>query len=550
MTVLRCIVFSLFALSVASVPAIASDKYSGTPTARVELETGKVASQSGDWGKAAAAYKRATEIDPNFADAHDQYMYARLRVAIGDISKLSSESEAEKADQLERVKKMNEAVTKEYEDLTQQHPDMPIYRWALAQRYNESNPGLQEKYCKEALAMDPAFAPGYSCIAAVAFLRADTETIVQSYRKLIELEPDKREVWRQLQYAVKNSPEQYKEVTDEIVKNFPGTNEAAQALTTYAKSLPESEALPRLEEIVTKYPPRKFPASSKAGDLMFDIYDHTDPAKSAAFAHQMLSELPDDKYWKKMAAYADSMANAQSKVEANEGAPALAILKDVKVPTSIFDKTRLELLTAKAQAVSGNPETAYSDLLKVFAKEPEHALQDALYKYGKILGKSESAVDGEVWNLRSSNATPAIPFTLESFLDGKKVSLSDYKGKVVLLDFWYPNCGPCMGAMPYLQDLYSKYKDSGLVYLGVNGIEGQADFVMPMVKKRGWGFIPLRGDKKFTADVYKVRGYPSTFLIGADGRVYFKPFTYDQHQHDITDLQIQALLDEAKQRAN
>ncbi|MGH9522678.1 MAG: TlpA family protein disulfide reductase, partial [Terriglobales bacterium] len=215
-------------------------------------------------------------------------------------------------------------------------------------------------------------------------------------------------------------------------------------------------------------------------------------------------------------------------------------------PSFAFDKTRLQLLTAKAQDLAGKTETAYSDLLKTFAAAPVREVQAALYEYGKKLGKTESTVDAEVWDTRSANAKPAIPFTIESFINGKKVSLDDFKGKVVLVDFWYPNCGPCMRSFPYLQDLYLKYKDSGLVFLGVNGFEEQAPFVMPLVKSRGWGFIPLKGDIKFCTDVYKVRAFPATFLIGADGKVYFRPDTFDQRQHDIADMQIQALLAAAK----
>jgi thiol-disulfide isomerase/thioredoxin len=165
-----------------------------------------------------------------------------------------------------------------------------------------------------------------------------------------------------------------------------------------------------------------------------------------------------------------------------------------------------------------------------------------LYQYGNKLGKSDKSVDDEVWNLRSANAKPAIPLSLESFIDGKKVSLDDFKGKIVLLDFWYPSCGPCLRAMPYMQELWSRYKSSGLVFLAVNGMEGEANFVMPLVKSRGWGFVPLKGSEKWCSDVYQVTGFPSTFLIGADGKVYFRPHTYDQEQHDIAEMEIKALL--------
>ncbi|HEY3928276.1 MAG TPA: TlpA disulfide reductase family protein [Candidatus Koribacter sp.] len=544
----RFLALLLLAVSSVSVVAMASDKYSGTPAAKAEFEKGKVALESQNWEKAAAAFKKATEIDPNYADAHDQYMLARENAAIGDFKIFSTGTEEEKKKMRERTKKVGEEITQEYEDLVKQHPDMPIYKWALAQRYDESNPELQGKYCKEALAQDPDFGPGYSCVGSVASLGGDNATAMQSYRKLVELQPDNKESWRLLQWTASHGdPQQYKAITDEIVQKFPDSDTAVEALMKYTKSLPQDEQIAQFEEIVAKYPPKKVPASAKAAEELFARYDSSDPAKAAAFAHKVQAEIPDDKDWKKHVEYADGMANAEAKIKANDGAGALAILKNVKVPTYIFNKTRLELLQAKANDISGKTADAYADLLKVFAATPERDLQGPLYDYGKKLGKSDSAIDGEVWKARADASKPEIPFTLDSFVDGKKVSLADYKGKVVLIDFWYPNCGPCMNAMPYLEDLYNKYKDSGLVFLGINGFEEQAAFVMPLVKARGWGFLPLKGDKKFCEDVYKVRGFPSTFLIGADGRVYFKPFTYDHHQEEIADMQIQALLAAAKQ---
>ncbi len=58
-----------------------------------------------------------------------------------------------------------------------------------------------------------------------------------------------------------------------------------------------------------------------------------------------------------------------------------------------------------------------------------------------------------------------LDFTLSS-IDGEKVSLSDYKGKVVIVDFWATWCGPCRRSIPHLVGLYEKYKNRGLVILG------------------------------------------------------------------------------------
>lgn len=542
MALSRPVLFTLLVIVMMPGPLTAGDKYSGSTAARAEFDKGKVASQSEDWKAAVAAYKKAIQLDPNFADAYQEYMLARALLTMGDMSGWDNQSKAEQKKKGERTKRDGDNLTKEYQNLIRRHPNMPIYRWALAQQYAESDPKLQEKYCAEAIEIDASFGPGYECIAAVAGLRGDTSAAAKALRKDIELNPENTELLLRLQREVRSEPRQFEEVTQEVVSKFPASDTAVEALSTYADTLPQAEQITKLEELVANYPPRKFHSASESANRLFSLYDGTDPGKATDFAHKMLSEMPADKEWKSKATYVESMAAAEAKIAANDGSGALALLKDVKVPGYALDPTRLQLLKAKAQDLAGNPLTAYTDLLKIFADRPVREVQPVLYQYGKKLGKSESTVNEELRNTRRSTAKPATAFSLESFIDGKKVSLDDLKGKVVILDFWFPNCGPCMQSMPYLQALWTKYKDSGLVFLGVNAVEGQADFVMPVVKSNKWGMIPLRGTTEWCSNVYKVRAYPSTFLIGADGRLYFRPHVDDSHEYEIAEMQIEALL--------
>ncbi|MGH9644015.1 MAG: tetratricopeptide repeat protein, partial [Terriglobales bacterium] len=315
---LRSALLSLLALLMFSTFLMAADKYSGTPAARGEFEKGKAAMQSGEWEKALGAYNRAVELDPNFAEAYLQLSSVRKLRAIGDLSGFGKMSDDERKKVGARVKESDIADTKKYEELVRQHPDKPIYRWVLAKQYSEDNPELEEKLCKEAVALDSEFGPAYSCIAAVANLRGDTQTAVQAYRKLVALDPGKTEEWLHLQRAANGDSPEYKAVTEEIVNKFPNTDTAVQALSYYAETLPEAEQVTKYEEIVAKYPPKKFRAAAGAAERLFSFYDNTDPAKADAFAHKMLNDLPGNKAWKKYVDYADGMAAAETKIAAND----------------------------------------------------------------------------------------------------------------------------------------------------------------------------------------------------------------------------------------
>ncbi|MBC7834818.1 MAG: TlpA family protein disulfide reductase [Phycisphaerales bacterium] len=102
--------------------------------------------------------------------------------------------------------------------------------------------------------------------------------------------------------------------------------------------------------------------------------------------------------------------------------------------------------------------------------------------------------------------------------EGSPHKLSDYKGKVVVLDFWATWCGPCVKAMPSVQRLHEKYKDKGVKVFGVNTWEkGDAPKFM---KDKGFTYgLLMKGDD--VAKAYGVNGIPTFYVIGHDGKVVF-----------------------------
>ncbi|MBI4636671.1 MAG: TlpA family protein disulfide reductase [Candidatus Rokubacteria bacterium] len=118
--------------------------------------------------------------------------------------------------------------------------------------------------------------------------------------------------------------------------------------------------------------------------------------------------------------------------------------------------------------------------------------------------------------IRPSRATAATDFTVPG-LTGQTLRLSDFKGKVVLLNFWATWCPPCKEEMPSMERLYRRYKDKGFTILAVSIDSGSAAPVAAFVKKFGLTF-PIGLDPEFAvANLYTVRALPSTFLIDRSG---------------------------------
>jgi len=103
--------------------------------------------------------------------------------------------------------------------------------------------------------------------------------------------------------------------------------------------------------------------------------------------------------------------------------------------------------------------------------------------------------------------------------EGKLVHLSDYRGKVVILDFWATWCGPCRIEIPWFMDLQRKNKDRGFEVLGVAMDDEGWEVVKPFVAELGVNYRVLIGDD-LTAQMYGgVDALPTTFLIDKSGKV-------------------------------
>ena len=101
---------------------------------------------------------------------------------------------------------------------------------------------------------------------------------------------------------------------------------------------------------------------------------------------------------------------------------------------------------------------------------------------------------------------------------GEMVKLSDYRGKVVVLDFWATWCPPCKKAMPHLQEIHEEFASEDVVVLGVSVDANSEKVVQPFVDKHGYSFTMLLNGQRIAPD-YKVSGIPATFILDPDGKV-------------------------------
>lgn len=110
-------------------------------------------------------------------------------------------------------------------------------------------------------------------------------------------------------------------------------------------------------------------------------------------------------------------------------------------------------------------------------------------------------------------------FSLES-LAGGTVSLSDYAGKRVVLNFWATWCTPCEVEMPTLENLWVRYRERGLVVVGVSVDRGgPRSLIEPFVRGKKLTFPILLDPDMRTAEAWRVTAIPATFLVKPNGEV-------------------------------
>ncbi len=124
-------------------------------------------------------------------------------------------------------------------------------------------------------------------------------------------------------------------------------------------------------------------------------------------------------------------------------------------------------------------------------------------------------VERERINLGPGDLPP--DFALED-TDGIRHALSEYRGKLVILNFWAKWCVPCVEEMPALEKLYSDLKTSGVIVLAV-GLDDPRASLKEFQKKLGLTYPVLVDEVGKTRKLYGLTGVPETFIIGRDGRL-------------------------------
>lgn len=235
-----------------------------------------------------------------------------------------------------------------------------------------------------------------------------------------------------------------------------------------------------------------------------------------------------------------------------------------------------EGITAFEKVIKEYPEARYVercllDLGLAHDKLGNHNAADKAYqklidhpKYGsrsqakfakKILEQDRTERKGELpkppgasMNPREWIGKPALDFQVTD-LKGEALSLEEYRGQVVLLDFWATWCPPCIAEIPNVKKTYEKYKDQKFQIIGIS-LDRSSEPLEAYIEKEELGWFQYWDKSRQVSTMYKVQGIPSTFLIDGEGVIRDTNLRGHALEHAVSDLVKENLASAARKKEN
>lgn len=471
----------------------------------------------------------AIEKDPGNLDLHDAYLKASGFTKWGA--------------------KEDPAFVEKYKKWMKAFPKVAAIPYALGHAYSGKESPKAKPYLLKSIEIDPNFDRAYFDLWLDAERWGEFAKGADYIGKASEIKPDDPNYafyyassWNDKDFT------KYVKLSLDVANRFPESERGAQALYWLAyKSPDQNDKIKYFEMLREKFSPGKFGWSSSGMSGYYNLLLETSPEKAASLANDMIAKAKEDRdkmTWQQNLGAAKGIIQADELINQKKYDAAIDLLDSIKYSRWSSAKKIILKKKAGALAASGNVTQAYDNLKFAYAISPEPGIKKYLSEYGKSLGKDEQQIMDDVWYVRDTMAKVATPFALYNYYTKKTTALSDYKGKVVLLTYWFPGCGPCRGEFPHFQNVVNKFKEKDFDYVGINIVSEQNEYVLPFMKSSGYTFAPLEDvEGRDKGNLDNGGAAPVNFLIDQQGRIVFKNIRTDGSNEDVLEAMIAQTLE-------
>jgi tetratricopeptide (TPR) repeat protein len=494
-----------------------------TGAALEHFELGEAADRSADYGVAAEEYAQAIRLAPHNLAAYEAYEWARRRVYVHNEGVEGS--------------KLLQAMDGEYASMMQSNPENAIVPYLLGKLWFYGDREKSREMLLTSTRIDPDFAPAWSYLGLHAEGQGDKEQVREYERRAAEADPSNPQYYAHLAYSyglgTGSNWAEFRSRGEAFVERYPGVERTAQMLSWLGSQAPTADLSVRyFRQSIDAHPieegeeGRNRWVESAYGGL-YQVLQETDPDAAATLARDAVrAGFAGQRQWPSVYQRQTLLNLSRTLRQAGDTDDALEYLTKAREQAGGWVATELDraILVELALVAEASGDVARSRelLLDVLAENADVTAGTELARIMAAEGASEADVQEAIWERRLAAAKPAAGLGLLD-LEGRTVELEDFAGEVVLLNFWYPACGPCRVEFPYLAAVVEKFADRGLVTLAANVHPAEAAEVAPFMENTGYPFRALQTDWEWAEEKYGVRGAPTNFIIDPEGRIIHDP---------------------------
>lgn len=436
-------------------------------------------------------------------------------------------------------------IEKQYQKWSKKFKKSAVVPYAYGSALLDKYSHQAEKWLNMALERDSLYSDALYQLSLYSDFSGDKSKSNDYLRRAVQADPDNANYAFYFSSRDRKDMISYENSTLEFISKFPRHQRAAQALYWLAyRTSDQKKKINLYERLIAEYPVSEYSWSAAAMPEYFNLLLEINPKRAEDLAKKMKLASTDQAlaYWNNNVEFSEQFVKIKDLIYQRKGQEAIELIKKLKPQRGNLNEI-VTLLSVEAIASDGNLQAAYDELLSIAAKTPSAVFIQNLDLYGQKLGKNVDAIEKDLKFVVKHNAVKATPFDLEQYIEEGRLNLDDLKGKVVLLTYWYPGCGPCRAEFPHFENVLSKFNRENVVYLGINIVRKQDEFVIPFMKESKNTFIPLKevdGRDKGNLDN---RGLaPMNFLIDKDGNIAFSKFMIGANNEALLEKMISLLL--------
>lgn len=509
--------------------------------ARAEMKLSQEAFQKKDWAAVLDHARKAAEIAPRVLEVQERFISMHRFVTLQTMKR----EEAER-------KQLELAAT--YKGEARRDPRNPVWQLLIGAALYYEDPEQSQRAYRRALKLDPRNAEALSSLGTIATTRGDDEASRAYYLRAAQAEPENpRYLGNYVGSFMNDDFARFREEAMKLIERFPNSPDAIKWYYWLGtKSADPADRRRYFQEAMDRYPVASISEEQMGWmgsvySAQFELLQSEDPIAAETFALEAMRRFDGknaEKSWFERYRRQSDLNVARAARGVNDYKTALETIERLEKDLSSRDRMREQVLYEKALAQSGSGEhaAALETLLGMLKAGANPVAETAFFEIAGKAGKTEAQADEQLWSARLEGAEPFKDFTL-SDPDGRKVTLSNLRGQVVLVNFWYPSCGPCRGEFPYLQNIVQRFSGQPFKVLALNTHPREADKVKPFLEKNGYEFLALQTPgEEWSKQTYGVIGTPANFLIDQQGRVVAQPRLHNTETEERLSMLIEQLL--------